>query len=177
MTLEDYVNHSYLIPLMPLLGAIVAGFFGARWLKGNSHLPIWAGVGFSALYSIGMLVAALGNAHTAGDHRALGQGATWLNWIQAGRFQADAGAWVDPLTAVMLVVVCGIGFLITVFAAGYMKGEEGYWRFFSYLGLFIFAMTVDRKSTRLNSSHGYISYAVFCLIKHTTPHYNLFVTA
>src|SRR4029079_19362973 len=47
----------------------------------------------------------------------------------------------DPLTAVMLCVVCGIGFLITVFAAGYMKGEEGYFRFFAYLGLFIFMMT------------------------------------
>ena len=41
----------------------------------------------------------------------------------------------------MLCVVCGIGFLITVFAAGYMKGEEGYFRFFAYLGLFIFMMT------------------------------------
>ena len=41
----------------------------------------------------------------------------------------------------MLCVVCGIGFLITIFAAGYMKGEEGYFRFFAYLGLFIFAMT------------------------------------
>ena len=41
----------------------------------------------------------------------------------------------------MLCVVCGIGFLITVFAAGYMKGEAGYFRFFAYLGLFIFAMT------------------------------------
>src|SRR5687768_15734254 len=41
----------------------------------------------------------------------------------------------------MLCVVCGIGFFITVFAAGYMKGEEGYFRFFAYLGLFIFAMT------------------------------------
>ena len=41
----------------------------------------------------------------------------------------------------MLCVVCGIGFLITVFAAGYMKGEAGYFRFFAYLGLFIFTMT------------------------------------
>ena len=41
----------------------------------------------------------------------------------------------------MLCVVCGIGFFITVFAAGYMKGEEGYFRFFAYLGLFIFMMT------------------------------------
>src|SRR6185437_10138838 len=61
--------------------------------------------------------------------------------IQTGEFSADAGAWIDPLTAVMLAVVTGVGFLITVFAAGYMKGEAGYFRFFAYLGLFIFAMT------------------------------------
>ncbi len=41
----------------------------------------------------------------------------------------------------MLCVVTGIGFLITVFSAGYMKGEAGYFRFFAYLGLFIFSMT------------------------------------
>jgi NADH-quinone oxidoreductase subunit L len=69
----------------------------------------------------------------------------WFRWITAGDashlFNVSAGAWIDPLTAVMLCVVCGIGFLIMVFAAGYMKGEAGYWRFFAYLGLFIFAMT------------------------------------
>ena len=70
----------------------------------------------------------------------------WFDWIVAGddtgaKFNASAGAFIDPLTAVMLSVVCGIGFLITVFAAGYMKGEAGYFRFFAYLGLFIFAMT------------------------------------
>jgi NADH-quinone oxidoreductase subunit L len=141
MGLDFFVNHSYLIPLLPLLGAIAAGFFGARWLKGNSHLPIWAGVGASALLSLGLLIAVINNAHAWHDHRPIGQAATWFTWIQAGTFRADAGAWVDPLTAVMLTVVCGIGFLITVFAAGYMKGEEGYFRFFAYLGLFIFAMT------------------------------------
>src|SRR6202011_5047689 len=57
-------------------------------------------------------------------------------------FSISAGFWFDPLTAVMLSVVCGIGFFITVFAAGYMKGEEGYFRFFAYLGLFIFSMTI-----------------------------------
>ena len=54
----------------------------------------------------------------------------------------QVGFLFDPLTAVMLCVVTGIGFLITVFAAGYMKGEEGYFRFFAYLGLFIFMMTM-----------------------------------
>src|SRR5581483_3568766 len=65
----------------------------------------------------------------------------WYTWIEAGDFKATAGFFFDPLTAVMLCVVTCIGFLITVFSAGYMKGEEGYFRFFAYLGLFIFSMT------------------------------------
>src|SRR5256885_1607681 len=139
MGFEEFVNYSFLIPLLPLVGAIVSGFFGARWLKGHSHWPIWIGVGASAFLSIGLLLATINDAHGASP--MVGQGAHWFNWINAGRFNAEAGAWIDPLTAVMLSVVCGIGFLICVFAAGYMKGEEGYFRFFAYLGLFIFSMT------------------------------------
>ena len=66
-------------------------------------------------------------------------------WIDVGsgaqNFHVNVGYFFDPLTAIMLAVVCGIGFLITIFAAGYMKGETGYFRFFAYLGLFIFMMT------------------------------------
>jgi NADH-quinone oxidoreductase subunit L len=139
MGLEAYGEYSWLIPLMPLVGACIAGFFGARWLRGQSHWPIWLGVGFSALFSLGLLVQVISHAHEA--HGGWGQAWDWFNWIEAGNFKAAAGAWIDPLTATMLMVVTGIGFLITVFAAGYMKGEEGYFRFFAYLGLFIFAMT------------------------------------
>jgi len=153
------IQFSYLIPLLPLLGAMVAGFFGARWLKQKSHWPIWLGVGASAVLSVWLLVGMLGLSPDAGfgsmvvdesagpragsvsslGHLAIVQ--EWFTWIQAGDFNVSAGFFVDPLTAVMLCVVCGIGFLITVFAAGYMHGEAGYWRFFAYLGLFIFMMT------------------------------------
>ena len=54
------VKYSFLIPMLPLIGAAVAGFFGARWLKGKSHWPIWIGVGASAVISISLLVAMLG---------------------------------------------------------------------------------------------------------------------
>jgi NADH-quinone oxidoreductase subunit L len=140
MVFENFKNHSYLIPLFPLIGAVISGFFGALWLKGRSHWPIWIGVGLSALMSVGLLLATVNNAHGAGGHM-VGEGVRWYTWIQTGTFRADAGAWLDPLTAVMLTVVCVIGFFICVFAAGYMKGEEGYFRFFAYLGLFIFMMT------------------------------------
>jgi NADH-quinone oxidoreductase subunit L len=138
------IDHSYLIPLLPLLGAIVAGFFGPRFLKDRSHLPIWIGVGVSAVLSLWLLFGMLA---TVGDGAGpFFRSVDWYTWFSVGtsapdRFVATAGALFDPLTAVMLCVVCGIGFLITVFAAGYMKGEEGYFRFFAFLGLFIFAMT------------------------------------
>src|ERR1044071_806144 len=57
------INHSYLIPLLPLLGAAIAGFFGARWLKGNSHWPIWLGVGASAILSITLLLGVIHRMH------------------------------------------------------------------------------------------------------------------
>jgi NADH-quinone oxidoreductase subunit L len=139
MGFEDFVDYSFLIPLLPLIGAVISGFFGAKWLKERSHWPIWIGVGVSAFLSIGLLLATINDTHAG--HEVVGQGSHWFDWISAGRFHAEAGAWIDPLTAVMLAVVCGIGLLICIFAAGYMKGEEGYFRFFAYLGLFIFSMT------------------------------------
>jgi NADH-quinone oxidoreductase subunit L len=135
--MQFVINHSYLIPLLPLLGAIVAGFFGDLFLKGKAHLPIWIGVGCSALLS---LIVLFGMLWGSGDGR-FSQSADFFTWISAGDFSASAGFYFDPLTAIMLTVVTGVGLIITIFAAGYMKGEEGYSRFFAYLGLFIFSMT------------------------------------
>src|SRR5665213_3340578 len=180
------IEYSWLIPLLPLIGAAIAGLFGARWLKGLSHWPIWIGVGISAILSfllLGRTISAVNHA-PAPEHAAMtGDADSWqtgakddadggngvsatrilFNWIEAGDpdnaghargkhpqtiqgnpfayFRAEASFFFDPLTVVMLCVVCGIGFLITVFSAGYMKGESGYFRFFAYLGLFIFMMT------------------------------------
>ncbi len=137
------VQYSYLIPLLPLAGAVIAGFFGARWLKGQSHWPIWLGVGASAVLSFMLLIGMIGHSHGhEGGHGSLSVGRHLYTWITAGDFNVAAGFFFDPLTAVMLCVVTGIGFFITVFAKGYMVGERGYFRFFAYLGLFIFAMTM-----------------------------------
>src|SRR6185503_9008412 len=145
--MQFVIEHSYLIPLLPLIGAAIAGFGCTGPRKHLAHWPIWIGVGISAVMSFvllfGMLVK-MPHGHDssiAGTAEGLSYSKHWYTWITTGNFTADAGAFFDPLTAVMLCVVCGIGWLITVFAAGYMKGEEGYFRFFSYLGLFIFAMT------------------------------------
>jgi NADH-quinone oxidoreductase subunit L len=63
-------------------------------------------------------------------------------WITAGTFQVNFAFAIDHLTLVMLGVVTGVGFLIHVYSVGYMAGEEGYWRFFAYLNLFMFFMLV-----------------------------------
>ncbi len=146
------VKLAWLIPLAPLIAAAVVGLFGARFLREKSHWPIWLGVGCSAALSLWMLLGMLGmqdHGHVAepgtatfADQFPLSASVPLFEWIRAGNFVASFGFFIDPLTAVMLSVVCGIGLLITIFAKGYMAGEEGYFRFFAYLGLFIFAMTV-----------------------------------
>src|ERR1039457_6047348 len=65
-----------------------------------------------------------------------------LPWINAGLLHIDFGFVLDQLSLVMLLVVTGVGFLIHVYSVGYMNGDEGYARYFSYLNLFLFFMTV-----------------------------------
>src|SRR3954470_15243675 len=68
MGLDFYVEYSFLIPLLPLLGAMVAGFFGAKWLRGQSHWPIWLGVGVSAVLSLTLVFGLIGRAHARAGH-------------------------------------------------------------------------------------------------------------
>ena len=100
------VQHAYLIPLLPLIGAVIAGFFGAKWLKGQSHWPIWIGVGFSALLSL-CLIAKMWPMEVgghAGEAKTLSVVSHWYTWIAAGNFRADAGAFIDPLTGLPYLV-------------------------------------------------------------------------
>ena len=63
-----------------------------------------------------------------------------FTWMTAGTFNADIAFLIDPLSCVMLLVVTGIGTLIHIYSIGYMHGEEGFYRFFAYLNLFVFSM-------------------------------------
>src|SRR5206468_10746802 len=73
-------------------------------------------------------------------------GETWtgelFRWIAAGPFQVAVDARVDQLSAVMLLVVTGVGFLIHLYSIGYMHGDDGYARFFTYLNLFVFSRSM-----------------------------------
>src|SRR6185503_5624557 len=67
---------------------------------------------------------------------------TAFRWIVAGDFEAAVTAYVDPLTAVMLLVVTGVGFLIHLYSTGYMHDDPGFARYFAYLNMFVFSMTM-----------------------------------
>ena len=123
----------WLIPLFPLLGAAVNGLAG-RWLP----KALVAGLACLTIL-LSFLLAVTAFQQVAGG-AALHQ--TWLEWIQVGRVHAELGLTVDRLSAVMLLVVTGVGFLIHLYSVGYMEDDPGFARYFAYLNLFAAAMLV-----------------------------------
>ena len=130
-----------LIPLAPLVGAAVLGLGGAalqrRLGKGPIGLIACGTIALSFVLSLVAFVQLLG---LEPEHRVPGLLADLFPWIHVGGLHVDIAFGVDPLSAVMILVVTGIGGLIHVYATGYMHDDPGYWRFFAYLNLFTFAM-------------------------------------
>ncbi|QCR35498.1 NADH-quinone oxidoreductase subunit L [Nissabacter sp. SGAir0207] len=132
------MNLLYLTVLIPLIGFLLLAFSRGRW---SENLSATVGVG-----SIGL--AALVTVYVAMDF--LSQRATGVqvfnqnlwNWMQVGDFNIAATLTLDGLSLTMLSVVTGVGFFIHMFASWYMRGEEGYSRFFAYTNLFIASMVV-----------------------------------
>lgn len=122
----------WLIPLVPLLGFLLNGLFGRRMAKPLISLIAVGSVALSFLYVL-LILSKLWPLNTLfAEH--------YFTWIQSGFLQVGFDMSVDRLTAVMLLIVTGVGLLIHVYSIGYMAQEEGYWRFFSYLNLFMFFM-------------------------------------
>ena len=132
---------SYLrwIVLLPLLGAALNGILGAtmqkRFGKGVISLIACSVVGLAFGLSLHAFRHLLG---LAPEQRFLLD--SLLSWIHLGDLNVDIAFWVDPLSAVMILVVTGIGGLIHLYSIGYMHEDEGYWRFFAFLNLFTAAM-------------------------------------
>ncbi len=131
------MDYLWLIPLLPLAGSAVNGIIGKRFPKRVISMIACASVGASFLVAVSA-VAGLLQLPPAERHVAQ----TYFTWIASGDFVARAEFLLDPLSAVMLLVVTGVGFLIHVYSIGYMHAEDGYYRFFSYLNLFMFSMLV-----------------------------------
>jgi len=120
----------WLVPTLPVLGVLINGIFG-RWTRERAH---WLGVGtvgLSFLIAFGIFLQIVGGATLNWDLYA---------WIPVGDFQANIGFLVDPLSAVMMLVVTFVGLLIHIYSIGYMHGDPGYSRFFTYMNLFMTSM-------------------------------------
>ncbi|MCO4771816.1 MAG: NADH-quinone oxidoreductase subunit L [Deltaproteobacteria bacterium] len=134
-----HAEHTSLLAVviaLPLLGALFNGLTG-RKLKNDTlvHSVALAAVAIPAVLAWVLFFQLLG----MDEHgRALHQ--TLFPWIHVGSFQIDFGLWLDPLSAVMLLIITNVGALIHLYSIGYMKGDGSYYRYFAYLNLFIFAM-------------------------------------
>ena len=124
----------WLIPALPLAAFLVNGLFGRRWLGHLTGLIASAAVGVSALLAIGVFVEVLG-----GKTQTV---VSLYRWIAVGDFSINVSALVDPLSSTMLLVVTVVSFLIFVYANGYMAQDAGFYRFFTWLSLFVFAMLI-----------------------------------
>ncbi len=121
--------------LVPLFGATLNGLLNRRLPKQAAGLLACAAVGASFIMSVVVFLRLTGMAP---EHRFVSDSlATWMGF---GNFQVDIGFAMDPLGAVMALIVTGVGFLIHIYSLGYMAHDEGFQRFFTYLNLFIFAM-------------------------------------
>ncbi len=122
----------WLVPAFPLAGALLNIVFGrltgprAHWIA----LPALTGSFLAAC----AVFAGLGGGAPVSP--------ALFPWIVAGEFEARVTAHVDPLAAVLLLVVTGVGMLIHLYSVGYMHGDPGYARYFAYLNLFVFSMTM-----------------------------------
>jgi NADH-quinone oxidoreductase subunit L len=126
----------FLIPVLPLL-AFVCDLLLGRWIAGKwAHIPAWLALGIS----LGLSVAA---AFRVGSGGPIAQTLwRWMPGAYLGGFDAPFTVYIDQLTAIMLCIITGIGLLIHIYSAGYMGHDAGYYRFFAYLSLFVFAMLV-----------------------------------
>jgi NADH-quinone oxidoreductase subunit L len=124
--------HLWLIPLLPLIGSAINGLFGRRFPRRTVAAVALAFCG--AAFAVAVWVALRFSSLTVPHVEFL------ATWIRAGNFQADFAFYLDQLSLVMLLVVTGVGFLIHIYSVGYMWEEGGFYRFFSYLNLFMFFM-------------------------------------
>src|SRR6201997_513900 len=121
-----------LVPVAPLVGAIVAGLFGKQIGRANAHPITILGVLISFVISAMTLNAVINDGfHFSG---------TVYEWMNAGGLKMEVGFLIDGLTAMMMCVVTFVSLMVHVYTIGYMEEDPGYQRFFSYISLFTFSM-------------------------------------
>ncbi len=147
MPTEFFLRSIWLIPLFPLAGAATMFLIGRRLSNGAVSAVGVGSVGLSMIFAFGAIVQLIAREPVQRVVEII-----LFDWVPAGamhtmsgrlvNFNAQWAMLLDPLSAVMLGVVTGVGFLIHVYSTGYMAHEGGYYRFFGYLNLFMFSMLV-----------------------------------
>ena len=125
----------WLIVALPALGAAVVLLLGNTRTSRWAHLLGCGTVIGSFVLSLVAFVSLLGRSE---DERQIGQ--TLYTWVDAGSFKVDMGLLYDPLSAVFLLLITGVGALIHVYSVGYMEHDVRRARFFAYLNLFVASM-------------------------------------
>ena len=129
------LDNLWIIPAFPLLGVALNAFLGYRLGRRFVNIvgPAVIGLSFvAAAIAVWQLVT------LPAAERAVNQ--SLFTWIAVGDFRVEAALLLDPLSAVMILIVTGVGFLIHVYSVGYMAHDESYARYFTYLNLFMFSM-------------------------------------
>ena len=130
-------NWLFLIPGAPLLAFTINIVLG-RFIPGKwAHYPSWIGMATAFVVSVLAVLQLRDTGEPLRQHLW-----SWMPGEYLGGFEVPLNLYVDQLTAIMICVITGIGFLIHIYSAGYMGDDPGYYRFFAYLSLFVFAMLI-----------------------------------
>lgn len=121
----------FLVPFLPLFASIITLIFGKKYFRAKSHILPVIFLFLSFLLSLSLLLDVLDGKIYNFD---------LYSWIVAGSLKVGLGFLVDPLSVMMICMVTSLSFLIHVYSIGYMGGDPGYYRFFSYISLFTFGM-------------------------------------
>src|SRR5271166_6164523 len=127
--------HLYIIPLLPLAGAAINGLLGKRFPKALVNTIALGSTGLAFAYALWVAAQFLALPSAQVPYVE-----TYMAWMTSGNFSVHWGFWLDQLSFVMLLIVTGVGFVIHIFSVGYMAEEDGYYRYFAYLNLFMFFM-------------------------------------
>ena len=128
------IHNAWLIPAFPLAAFLVNVLFGRRWLRRWTGPIASAAIGASALVAIAIFF----EVHAGAERTVV----PLYTFMTVGDFSVDVAALIDPLSTAMLLVVTIVSFLIHIYAIGYMAHDHGFWRFFSWFPLFVFAMLI-----------------------------------
>jgi len=134
------VSDSFLVGVLLLSPLVGFAINGILYHKKGRFLPGILGTGASALSFLAAVSLFFKLVHLSDAQRSIS--VTYFTWIEVGRLNIPASFMIDQLSAVMILIVTGVGTLIHLFSVGYMSHDDRPFKFFSYLNFFLFNMLV-----------------------------------